>query len=178
MDAYVALRIGRIRRALYREFEARVGAFCLTVPQYQMLNRLWDGDGILTSTLVADTSSDGATVTGIVDRLEARGLIRRERGRIDRRRVFLFLTPEGRALEGPVRSILLDLNEQALRGLDQEDREQLLTLLTRVEENLDQNLEVNLDQTDCRAEQAAETARAEEDCAATQERQITMGEAQ
>src|ERR1700681_1085438 len=91
--------IGRIRKALRCEFEARAEALDITASQLQVLCRLWQGDGILTSTLTRDICSDGGTITGLLDRLEAKALIRRERSAEDRRAVHVFLTSAGRELE-------------------------------------------------------------------------------
>src|SRR5262249_40953726 len=108
--------IGRIRKALRGEFEARAAALDITVPQFQVLHRLWQGDGILTSVLTRDIASDGGTITGLLDRLEAKALIRRERCPEDRRAVRVFLEPAGSELERPLMEILTALNEQALEG--------------------------------------------------------------
>jgi DNA-binding MarR family transcriptional regulator len=128
--------IGRIRKALRCEFEARAAERDITASQLQVLHRLWEGDGILTSTLTRDICSDGGTITGLLDRLETKGLIRRERSAEDRRAVQVFLTPAGRELERPLMEILSALNEQALEGLGPEERSELLGALKRIGENL------------------------------------------
>src|SRR5438045_825672 len=125
-DASFIFWIGRIRKALRGEFEARAAELEITASQFQVLHRLWEGDGILTSALTRDICSDGGTITGLLDRLEAKGLIRRERSVEDRRAVQVFLTPAGRALQTPLMQILTALNEQALGGIQAEDRSRLL----------------------------------------------------
>jgi len=128
--------IGRIRKALRVEFEARAAALDITVPQFQVLHRLWQGDGILTSVLTRDIASDGGTITGLLDRLEAKALLRRERCLEDRRAVRVFLEPAGRELEQPLMEILNAINEQALEGFGAAERVQLVTALKCVGENL------------------------------------------
>src|SRR6266571_3792836 len=128
--------VSRIRKALRCEFEARAEALDITASQFQVLRRLWEGDGILTSTLTRDICSDGGTITGLLDRLETKGLIRRERSAEDRRAVQVFLTPAGRDLERPLMEILSALNELALEGLGPTERFQLLEALKRIGENL------------------------------------------
>jgi MarR family transcriptional regulator, transcriptional regulator for hemolysin len=126
--------IGRIRKALRREFEARAEALDITAAQFQVLRRLWEG--ILTSTLASEVCSDGGTITGVLDRLEAKALIRRERSTEDRRAVRIYLTPAGRALEPPLMEIVAAVSEQALEGIAPEEREQLLRTLERIGGNL------------------------------------------
>jgi DNA-binding MarR family transcriptional regulator len=129
--------IGRIRRALSREFEARVRNYEVTSPQFMVLRRLWNGDGILTSVLAAESGVDGATLTGVLDRLEARNRVRRERSTEDRRAVSIYLTDEGRALEDPLVKVVQELNRQALELLTPEEQSELVRLLRRVGEHIE-----------------------------------------
>jgi MarR family transcriptional regulator, organic hydroperoxide resistance regulator len=128
--------IARIRKAMRCEFEARAAGLDITATQFQVLRRLWQGDGILTSTLTRDIASDGGTITGLLDRLEAKGLIRRERGTEDRRAVRVFLTPDGYKLELPLMEIVTAINERALEGFSPAERARLMDDLERIGENL------------------------------------------
>jgi DNA-binding MarR family transcriptional regulator len=128
--------IGRIRKAMRREFEKGAAPLDITAVQFQVLRRLWQGDGILISLLTRDICSDGGTITGLLDRLETKGLIRRERSAEDRRAWRVFLTPAGRDLEKPLMGILSCINEHALEGFSAEERAALLRALERVGGNL------------------------------------------
>jgi len=132
-----AFWIARLRKALRREFEVRAAPLEITASQLQVLARLWTGDGILTSVLTKDIASDGGTITGVLDRLERKGLIRRERHEADRRAMRIWLTPAGRALEQPLLDIIAAINDKALAGLEAEQKSQLLQVLKQVGENLD-----------------------------------------
>lgn len=129
--------IGRIRKALKREFEVRAAPLDITASQLQVLRRLWRGDGITTSALTCDSASDGGTVTGILDRLERKELIRRERSHADRRVVQIWLTDAGRALEEPLMQIIDEINQMALAGLEKAQEELLIHALEKVADNLD-----------------------------------------
>src|SRR5690242_14470156 len=135
-DSNFGFWIGRIRRALIREFEARSGELEITAAQFQVLRRLWAGDGMLVSTLANEICCHVANATGILDRLEAKGLIRRERSLEDRRAVRIHLTGAGRALEEPLTQIVATLNGHALEGLDGHERAELFRMLERVGGNL------------------------------------------
>ena len=52
--------VSRIRKALRCEFEARAEALDITASQFQVLRRLWEGDGILTSTLTRGVAAASA----------------------------------------------------------------------------------------------------------------------
>ena len=128
--------IGRIRKALKREFELRAAPLDITSSQLQVLRCLWRGDGITVSALTCDASSDGGTVTGVLDRLERKALIRRERSHADRRVVQIWLTDAGRELEKPLTDIIEEINAMALVGLDGEQQQQLIQALETVAGNL------------------------------------------
>ncbi len=129
-------RIARIRKALRREFDARAESFDITAAQFIVLHRLWREDGILISTLTRDVCSDGGTITGLLDRLETKELIRRERCREDRRVIRVFLTEAGQDLESPLMAIITAVGEQALEGFSLLEQRQLMQALERVEGNL------------------------------------------
>ncbi len=136
-ETRIISRIGRIRKALKREFELRAAPLEITSSQLQVLRRLWQGDGITTSVLTCECASDGGTVTGILDRLERKELIRRERSHADRRVVQIWLTDAGRDLQEPLTNIIEEINQTALTGLNEKEREQLIEALEKVADNLD-----------------------------------------
>ncbi len=71
----------------------------LTYPQYLVLLVLWEGDGLTVSQVGERLSLDSGTLTPLLKRLEAAGLVQRLRDTADERRVLLRLTAEGRALK-------------------------------------------------------------------------------
>ena len=135
-ETRIITRIGRIRKALKREFELRAARLDITSSQLQVLRCLWRGDGVTISALTCDASSDGGTVTGILDRLERKELIRRQRSHADRRVVQIWLTDAGRDLEKPLTDIIEEINEMALIGLDEVAQQQLIGALEKVSDNL------------------------------------------
>lgn len=68
-----------------------------TPAQLLVLKRIEDHDGISINELAALTFTHQSTVSEIVTRLEARGLVRRERATTDGRRVEIHLTEAGQA---------------------------------------------------------------------------------
>ena len=71
----------------------------LTYPQYLVMLVLWQGDGVTVSELGRRLTLDSGTLTPLLKRLEAAGLLRRTRDAGDERRVILHLTSAGRALK-------------------------------------------------------------------------------
>lgn len=77
----------------------------LTFPQYLVILALLDGAPQTVGALGACLDMDTGTITPLVKRLEAAGLVSRVRDRTDERRVLVDLTTAGRALESEVRGV-------------------------------------------------------------------------
>ena len=71
----------------------------LTYPQYLVMLVLWEGDGVTVSQLGERLALDSGTLTPLLKRLQAQGLVQRLRDTADERRVLLQLSPAGRALK-------------------------------------------------------------------------------
>ncbi|KQP12709.1 MarR family winged helix-turn-helix transcriptional regulator [Pseudorhodoferax sp. Leaf267] len=81
---------------LYKPLLEELG---LTYPQYLAMLALWERDGLSVSELGERLFLDSGTLTPLLKRLEAAGLIARIRAVEDERRVHISLTAEGRKLK-------------------------------------------------------------------------------
>jgi MarR family transcriptional regulator, organic hydroperoxide resistance regulator len=79
-------------------YKPLLGALGLTYPQYLVLLVLWETDAIGVGELGARLFLDSGTLTPLLKRMEAAGLLDRERAADDERRVIVTLTTAGRAL--------------------------------------------------------------------------------
>ena len=80
-------------------------------------------------------SYDAGAMTRMLDRLEAKGLIRRTRSSQDRRLLNLELTEEGRAAYPRMREIAMNVANRFLHGFSKTEARQLENLLNRMLEN-------------------------------------------
>lgn len=104
----------------------------LNFTQWVVLMYLRDGMAINATVLCAQLRHDSGALTRILDQLERRGLLQRQRSRVDRRAVQLHLTDEGRALiEGLVPEVVAQLN-RALGGFSAAELAELVRLLTKL----------------------------------------------
>ena len=87
------------------------------------------------SDLCKGISYDAGAMTRMLDRLESKGLIRRNRSTQDRRLMHLELTEEGRAVYPRMREISMAVANQFLRGFTKTEARQLEGLLGRMFEN-------------------------------------------
>jgi MarR family transcriptional regulator, organic hydroperoxide resistance regulator len=90
----------------------------LTFPQYLVILELLNGSPLSVGTLGARLDMDTGTITPLLKRLDAAGLVTRSRDPADERRVMVDLTPRGRGLEAEVRGIT-DKIESACQLTDQ-----------------------------------------------------------
>ena len=82
-----------------------LGPLGLTFPQYLVILELLDGAPVSVGSLGRRLDMDTGTITPLVKRLEAAGLVTRTRDPKDERRVMVDLTSRGRGLEAEVRGI-------------------------------------------------------------------------
>ena len=89
----------------------------LTYPQYLVMLVLWEGDGVTVSQVGDRLALDSGTLTPLLKRLQTAGLLQRLRDTADERRVFLQLTPTGRALKARARRVPVVVAEASGCGL-------------------------------------------------------------
>jgi DNA-binding MarR family transcriptional regulator len=85
------LAMNKVYRKLLRQLD-------LTYPQYLVMLVLWEHDGVTVSDIGARLFLDSATLTPLLKRLEAAGLVARQRSALDERQVMVSLTDAGRAM--------------------------------------------------------------------------------
>lgn len=85
--------------AMTKLYKPLLSVLGLTYPQYLALLVLWERDGLMVSELGERLSLDSGTLTPLLKRLEALGLVTRIRDVADERRVHIALTPRGRKLK-------------------------------------------------------------------------------
>lgn len=129
-------RIKLLSQLIARKFQEQLEPFGLTPFHWVVLCCLWQEDGLPTSSLGDKLQQVGGTLTGVLDRMEQRNLIRRERDTRDRRIWRIWLTEEGRQLQAQLPPIALELREQAFKGIAEDDRERFSQLIDRAIANL------------------------------------------
>lgn len=94
--------LGHAFNKLYQPLLKRLG---LTYPQYVTMVALWEQDDVTVTKLGERLHLDSGTLTPLLKRLEAAGLIARVRDKEDERQVRIRLTRAGAALKGKARAI-------------------------------------------------------------------------
>jgi DNA-binding MarR family transcriptional regulator len=115
--------------------DRRLAPLELSAAQWAVIASLAGEERKSASDLCKGISYDAGAMTRMLDRLEAKGLIRRTRSPADRRLVHLELTEEGRAAYPRMRELSLGVANRFLRGFTRTEARQLESLLTRMLEN-------------------------------------------
>jgi DNA-binding MarR family transcriptional regulator len=119
---------------LYRRILAETG---LTYPQYLVMLVLWEHDGMSVKRLGEFLRLDSATLSPLLKRMEAAGLVQRQRSANDERSVTILLTADGRKLKERARSVPLKALEAT--GLSLDELIEMRARLHRLTSALDQS---------------------------------------
>ena len=98
LDSQLCFSLYATSMAVNRTYKPLLDRLGLTYPQYLVLLALWEGDGSTVGAIATRLGLDSSTVTPLVKRLEAAGLLTRLRNPADERQVQVRLTPPGTAL--------------------------------------------------------------------------------
>lgn len=128
----LAFTIHRTAVRLKTSFNRHLLPHGITADQFAILASLWESDGMLQSQLAERLFKDGANISRMVDRLEDKGLVRRERDQKDRRVSHVQLTPRGRKIQGELLDSVQSFREQAYKGLNGEELDRLREVLDRI----------------------------------------------
>ncbi|CAL9581906.1 MarR family winged helix-turn-helix transcriptional regulator [Streptomyces sp. enrichment culture] len=122
--------IGEIVARFYADYEEAAGEHTLTGPQARLLSLL-SLEPLPMRKLAQKLKCEPSNVTGIVDRLESRGLVERRPDPADRRVKVAAATEQGREVARDLREGLRFAREP-LAGLSEEERRSLRDLLRRM----------------------------------------------
>ncbi|TKS97535.1 MarR family transcriptional regulator [Streptomyces galbus] len=131
LDDQLCFALYAASRAVIARYRPLLDELGLTYPQYLVLLVLWEQDEISVRELGAALQLESSTLSPLLKRLEAHGLLRRERRSDDERSVAIRLTDTGAALRERARAVPLAIGDAM--GLTREQdalAKQLLRLLT------------------------------------------------
>ncbi|GAU08768.1 MarR family winged helix-turn-helix transcriptional regulator [Desulfoplanes formicivorans] len=136
--ASILQSLRRIIRSIDQHNKQLGKKYQMTIPQLVCLRQLASQDGqVTTGNLAKQVYLSQATVTGILDRLERKGLIMRQRSTLDRRQVFVSLTEAGIKLNEEMPWPLQERFAQSLASLSSDKQEQFDTMLQHLVEMME-----------------------------------------
>ncbi|TQF85638.1 MarR family transcriptional regulator [Elioraea sp. Yellowstone] len=125
-----------VARLLRKRFDQNARELGLTRAQWQVLAHLARNEGIHQGGLAEILELEPISLGRILDRLQAAGLVERRPHPKDRRVWLLFLRPKAHPVLDRMRAIGAATRAEALAGVPEAEREQLIRILTTMKENL------------------------------------------
>lgn len=98
LDQLLCFSLYGASMAVGRTYKPLLDELGITYPQYLVLNVLWEEDGQSIGAIADRLALESSTITPLVKRLEAAGMLVRERNPEDERQVLVRLTESGRAM--------------------------------------------------------------------------------
>ncbi|MEU9209420.1 MarR family transcriptional regulator [Streptomyces sp. NPDC048415] len=135
LDQQICFSLNAASRAFGGVYRVILKDLALTYPQYLVMLVLWEHGELPVKKLGEHLRLDSGTLSPLLKRLEAAGLVRRERSTRDERSVRVHLTDEGAALRQRARSVPRRI--AAATGADLEEIRDLRARLDRLTTALD-----------------------------------------
>ena len=114
--------LNKTQNAVLIHFRKKLDEFNVTPVQYSVLKCLWQEDKLSPKQISQEICLDASTITGILDRLVNKNLVRRIPSVTDRRTLIIELTEEGRALQADIDRVIEEANCDVLADLTPEEQ--------------------------------------------------------
>jgi DNA-binding MarR family transcriptional regulator len=130
----VGYNLRKAQLSSYRDFNIRIGKLNnITPAQLTMLLLVEVNPGVSQSVLGEAMSMDRASTMAIIDKLEKRNWLLRQKSLTDRRKHALHVLPQGKAMLKKLRSGMLHHEQQLTGKLDQREKKLLIRLLDKLQ---------------------------------------------
>ena len=133
-------QIGLLNRLFDRMLEIELLEFNVSPGQYPPLIMLFEEDGLTQADLCRRIHVEQPTMANTLKRMERDGLIRREPDSIDKRQTRIFLTNLAQDIKFSLIENARKVPETAMGGLSNDEKEKLFSLMSKLIENLNTNL--------------------------------------
>lgn len=117
------------QHSVFLKMTEKLSVFDLTPVQYAVLYCLWENDKKSPKEIAERLKLENSTISGILERMEKKGLIKRMISKEDRRFIQIMLTEKGAALEEDVLAAVDEVNEEVMSVFSKEECENLKTQL-------------------------------------------------
>lgn len=132
---YICFKLSRAMRKVQRYYEMNLAPLEITTVQFYVLSSLWETDGIKFKELAQKLSMDGATLTGILDRLERQGLVIRADDPEDRRSILVFLAEKAKSRSDEFSHLAETLDNEIKDQFNSEDFATFSRMLDQIGKN-------------------------------------------
>ena len=131
-EKYICFKLNKVGRKIHRYYESKLAPFNITPVQFYVLSALWDKDEMKFKDLAHRLDMDGSTLTGLLDRMEKRGFIKRKEDPNDRRSILVCLTDASKEIRPQMIEIAQDLDHEFRNKVPDEEFQMLLKVLDQL----------------------------------------------
>ena len=103
------------QHSVFQHLNSKLADHDVTPSQYGVLSCLWQREFATPKQIAEILCLETSTISGVLDRMQKKGLIDRVVNKEDRREVRVILTDKGQGLEAPVSKIIDCVNEEVLK---------------------------------------------------------------
>lgn len=113
------------QHAVFQEMSAQLSKFDVTPVQHGVMYCLWVKKKNSPKEIAEELRLENSTISGVLERMEKKGLIKRKVSKEDRRFVEIILTDKGNDLEEPILETVEEVNRIVLKDMGQQEQEAL-----------------------------------------------------
>jgi DNA-binding MarR family transcriptional regulator len=133
LDDCLCYLTGKVFRQMLSCYNPYIREKGLTVSQLFVLLALYERDGMTPQELSSKLALNSSTLTGILDRLEQKGLVKREMNATDRRSIVIKLTDSAKKIKDELWHIYETVNGYLMSCLSQEELNRLHEIMGKLE---------------------------------------------
>lgn len=137
LERSVGYQIRRTHRLAQRALQVRIEPHRVSLGMWYFLRALWDEDGLTQRELSTRVGRMEPTTMAAIMLMEKSGVVERKRNEEDRRKIIVYLTVRGRALEPELLPAGITVVEVATRSPTSRELEMLLGLLGDIQKKSD-----------------------------------------
>ena len=128
-DDCIIFLLAKAYQKAHGDFKKQLQSYGLTPIQHLILEALWVEDGLSASDICKKLVLDGATLSGVLDRLTAGGWVLKESDALDKRILRIYLTQQSQDLRPELSDARDQINEELLLPFSLEEKVLLKRLL-------------------------------------------------
>ena len=133
LDNQVCFRLYSVSRLITQSYQPWLSKLGITYTQYIVMMVLWEQDHQPVNDIAKRLLLETNTVTPLIQRMEAEGLVRREKDKADARKTIVSLTPKGQELEEQAAEVPSCMTQMFVEeGLDAEVFNQMIPSLDEI----------------------------------------------
>ena len=136
---FLISQIKQIQGRIFERLLSNAGIEAFNGAQGRILYVLWQKDGLPIVELSRKTGLAKTTLTGMLDRLESQGLIKRCADSADRRQIIIRLAEKAKQLNSDYTRVSQEMNQLFYRGFSNDDIIHFENTLKRILKNLEES---------------------------------------